>query len=102
MLGGRRTAHPGVIDALDAVIPKLEGERLVRGVALGHHHHARGARVEAVHDAGPQQAPDPREVAAVVEQGVHERAASVARRRVYDQARRLVEHEQRGVLVEDR
>ena len=61
--------------------------RAVRRVALRDHEHARGAAVEAVHDARAQHVADAGEIVAVVQQRVHERAARVPRRRVHDDAR---------------
>jgi hypothetical protein len=54
-----------------------------------------------LHDPGPQHAADRGEPAAVVKQRVHESSARVARRGVHDHVGRLVDHDDRGVLVED-
>ena len=50
---------------------------------------------------GRSSPPMPAQVVAVVQQRVDQRAAGVAGRRVHDHARRLVDHDQVGVLVED-
>ena len=97
----RDPAHERLVDALDAVRVELLGERAVRVVVLRHHDHARRAAVEPVHDPRPQHAADRREVAAVVQQRVHERSARVARRGMHDHVGRLVDHHDRRVLVED-
>ena len=99
-VGARHAAHQRAVDALDAVILELRGERDVRGVALGDDQHARRAAIEPVHDAGPQHAADAGEIAAVVQQRVHERAARVTGRRMHDEPGGLVDHDQVGVLVE--
>jgi hypothetical protein len=69
-------------------------------VVLRDDHDARRAAVEAVDDPRAQLAPDAGEVAAAVEQRVHERAARVARRRVDDEARGLVDDDHVRVLEE--
>ena len=69
---------------------------------LRRHHHARGILVEAVDDPRPALAADAGEaVAAMGEQGVHQRALVVAGRGMDDEPRRLVEHDEVGILVED-
>ena len=52
-------------------------------------------------DAGAQLAADAAQVVDVVEQGVDQRAVGVARGRVDDHARRLVDDDDVGVLVDD-
>ncbi len=72
------------------------------GVGLGHHHQAGGVLVEPVHDAGPLDAADAGQaVAAMGDQRVDQRALGVAGGRMHHQARRLVDHDQRVVLVDD-
>ena len=74
---------------------------LVGGVGLGRHHHAGGLLVQAVDDAGPGHAADPRQaVAAVIEQGVDQGAGLAAGGRVGGHAGRLVDDDQIGVLVQ--
>jgi hypothetical protein len=55
-----------------------------------------------VHDARPALAADAADLGRVVQQRVHERAALHAGTRVHDQARGLLEHEQRVILVHHR
>ncbi len=73
----------------------------VRGVALGGDQYARRAAIQAVHDAGPQHAADAGEVATMVQERVHQRAARMSRRGMHDETRRLVDHDQIRVLVEN-
>ena len=75
-------------------------QRVVRGVVLRDEDHARRVAVEPVHDARPQHAADAREIVAVREDRVHQRRRRVPRRRMHRHARRLVDREQVGVLVE--
>ena len=81
---------------------ELAGELLVRRVVLGDDHQARRAAVEPMDDARPLLAADAAQVVDMVEQGVDERAARVARGRVHDHAGRLVHDDQVVVLVDDR
>ncbi len=79
------------------------GQRVVGQLRLGDHHDAGGVLVQPVHDARAALAADAGErVAAMGEQGVDQGAVLVAGRGVHDQPGRLVEHDQVGVLVEDR
>jgi hypothetical protein len=93
-------AHDGQVDALDAVLAELVREVAMREVTLRDDEHAGGSAVEAVHDARPQHVADAGQVVAVVQQRVDERPAAVSGRRVHDDPRGLVEHDQVLVLVE--
>ena len=52
-------------------------------------------------DAGPQRAADAAEIRDVVQQRIHERVARVTGRGVDNHARRLVDHDQVRILVND-
>ena len=55
--------------------------------------------IETVNDAGPRHTADTAESAfAVMQQGIDERVFFIARRRVNDDSRSLVQHEQRFIL----
>ncbi len=85
---------------LDAIVTgeqQLQTDQ--RGLVLGHHHHARRLAIEPMHDAGAPLAADAgQRIAAVVKERVDQRARLVRRRRMDDQPRRLVEHQQMRVL----
>ena len=85
----------------DLSASKGQRQGLVGAVGLGHHHETGGVLVEAVDDPRARHTADPRQVVAVVKQGVDERAAGVPGRRVDDQTGRFVDHQQLGVLVDD-
>ena len=90
------------IAAVDAVPGELGREPLMGAVGLGRDDQAGGILVDAVDDAGPGDAADPRQAAAaMVEQGVDQRAVEIARRRVDDEPGGLVDHDQMLVLVDD-
>ena len=101
----RRAPDDGEIAALQrafALVGELLAERAVGAVVLGHHHQAGGVLVEPVHDAGPLDAADARQaVAAMGDQRVDQRAGGVAGGRMHHQALRLVDHDERVVLVDD-
>jgi len=78
------------------------GERRVRAIGLGRDHHAAGVLVQPVHDAGPEHAADPRQIAAVVQQRVDQRAAGVTGGGMHDHPGGLVDRDQIGVLEQDR
>ena len=94
---------PGQRDVflLDLAIVKLPRQLLVGLVVLRDHHHARGALVEPMDDARPHFAADAAEILHVMEQRVDERAGRVARGRMHDHARGLVDDHHVGVVEED-
>ena len=100
-----RAPDEGEIAALDAafgLVGELGAERAVGGVGLGHHHQAGGVLVEPVHDARPLDAADAGQaVAAMGDQRVDQRALGVAGGRMHHQALRLVDDDERVVLVDD-
>jgi hypothetical protein len=65
---------------------------------LGHHHQTGGVLVQAVHDTGARHIDDVRHV---VQQGVEQGAISVTGSRVHHQARRLVDHQDVVVFIDD-
>ena len=86
---------------LDRAARELQRERAMGLVALGHHQQAGRALVEPVNDAGAQHAADPGQVRHAGEQRVHQGAARRASAGVDDETGRLVEDQQRPVLVHD-
>ena len=81
---------------------ELTGQMLVGLVILGGDHHTGGVLVETMNDAGPQLATNTREILAVMQQSVDQRAALVSRRRVHHKMSRLVNNDQGGILVKNR
>src|SRR3989449_1189158 len=88
-----REVAPGErgVDALDAPLLDHGGEAAVRRLRLRDEEQARRVAVETMHDAGPALGPG-RERRALPREHVHQRVIPVARARVDDEARRLVEH----------
>ena len=93
--------HQRDVLLLDLAIVELPRQLLVRAVVLRHDHQPGRAAIEPMDDARPQLAADAAQILDVVQQRVHQRARAVARRRMHDHARRLVEHDDVGVLVDD-
>ena len=84
------------------MVGELLGESPMRPVVLGGDEKAGRVLVEPVHDARPLHAADARQaVAAMVDQRVDQRAGGVARTRMHNKSRRLVDDDQLVVLVED-
>ncbi len=96
---GRRSRPRG--RSWSSAAPKGQRQTLVGAVVLGHHQQAGGVLVQAVDDARPLAAADARQVVAVLEQGVDQGAGRVARGRMDDEAGRLLDDEQVGVLEDD-
>ncbi len=90
------------IGLFDLAPTKVEAERLVGSIILRHHHETGGVFVEPVDDPGSGDPADPAEVLAVVEEGVDERTAGIARRRVDDEIRGLVDDQKIFVFEDDR
>ncbi len=77
-------------------------QKPVRAVGFCHHEQSRGLLVETVHHSGSLRLSFTRQCPTPPEQSVHEGATPVTRRGVDDHPGRLVDHEQRLVLVDDR
>lgn len=96
------TRHYGGVEPLDAVILELPGEALMRLVGLGGDQKAGGVFVDAMDYSGAGDAADAGKLpGAVVQQRVDQRAVSIARSGMDDHARRLVDHDEVGVFVDD-
>ena len=84
-----------------AMVGELLGERAMRLVGLGHDQQPAGVLVETVHDARPRHAADARKaVAAMGDERVDEGAACVAGTGMDHEPGRLVDDDQRVVLVD--
>ena len=95
-------ADDRLVDLLHLAGGELGGERQVRLVVLGHDQAAAGFLVEPVDDARARDAADAAQLPrAMVKQRVDERVFLVAGRRMHHQPRRLVQHQQGLVLVQD-
>ncbi len=108
LAGGRVEAAPdeGEIFAFERegapVVGEQQGETQVGRVGLGDDEQAGRVLVEPVDDAGPPHAADPRQARpAMADERVDQRALGVARRRMDDEARRLVDDDEMFVLVDD-
>ena len=92
----------GEILLLDRAGLELRRQLRVRQVGAGHQDHAAGVAVEPVDDARPGRSAAAAQAGAEVKlQGAGQRARPVPARRMHDHARRLVDHHQVLVLVED-
>ena len=78
---------------------QLAHEGRLHGQRLRDDQEAAGVLVEAVDDAGARHAGELRRV---MQERIQQRAVPVAAARVHDETRRLVDHEQCVVLVDDR
>ena len=79
---------------------ELPRQLVVRSVVL-RDDHQQTAAVEAMDDSGPLFTADAAQVADVVEQRVHQRAAGMAGRRMHDHSGRLVDDHEIAILVDD-
>lgn len=94
--------NEGVIGAFDGPGFELRGQRGMRFVGLCRHDKAARILVEAMDDTWPPHATDPRQaIAAMRDQGIHQRSVRLARTRMNCHAGRFVDHQKRIVLVED-
>ena len=84
------------------MVGELLGKTLVRCIGLRHHQQAARVLVDAVDDAGTLDPVDARQLAAaVVEQGIDQRAFQIAGSRVHDHSGGLVDHQEVVVLEHD-
>ena len=89
------------VDAVNLVSLELRGQLVMRGIRLGHDHQARGVLVQPVHDPGPQRSADACQIYAVRQQEIDQRAPAMARSRMHGDAGRLIDDDDRCVLVKD-
>ena len=95
-------AEDRLVDLLHPAGGELGGKRQVRFVVLRHDQAAAGFLVQPMDDARAGDTADAAQPArAVVKQGVDERVFFVTSRRMHYQPRRLVQHQQRLVLIQD-
>ena len=93
--------NDGCVEPFDAASLQSIRQSSVRDVCLGHDEKPGRVPIEAVNDAGPLTSADVREPGQPPEKGVDERPGPVARCRMHDHARCLVDDHERIVLVND-
>ena len=93
--------HHGQIMLFHRARAQLVAQALMRQVVFGHHEKAAGILVQPVHDAGPLHPANAAEILHVIEQGVDQRAAFIARGGMHHHAARLDHHGQVRILIED-
>lgn len=95
-------ANDSVIDLVHAAPGELRRECYVGFISLGHDKAAAGLLIKAVNDSRPSDPADAAELPfAMVEQCVYKRVFLVTGGGMHHQPRRLVEHEQRVILMQD-
>jgi hypothetical protein len=100
--GPRNAVHYREIAAIDRMRRELLCEAFMGDVGLGDDQKARRVLVDAVDDARPGNAADPRQTAgAMVKQRIDQSPVEIAGGGMDDQPRRLVDDEQVLVLEED-
>lgn len=94
--------HRRCIESVDAVRLELLSQPFMSLVRLGNDQKARSILVDAMDDAGASDAANSRQVApTMVKQGVDQRSIKVTRRRVHDQSRGLIHHDEIGIFMYD-
>ena len=93
--------HHGQIALVHGALPQLFAQAFVSLIVFGDHQKAAGILIQPVDDAGPLDPADAAQIVHGVQQGVHQRAGLVARRRMHHHAPRLVDHRYILVLVKD-
>ena len=93
-----RTVNQRQVPLPDHPAGELAGEMIVRLLRLGHHQESRGPFVQPVDDSGPHRLL-PAQFLQMVGQGVGQGPTPIAGSRVDHLSRRLVHHQQPGVLV---
>ena len=84
------------------MVGELLGKRAMGFVGLGHDQQAARVLVEAMDDAGPGHAADARQAwPAMGDERIDEGAVDIARARMHDEPRRLVDDDEGIVLIDD-
>ena len=96
--GGYHADHDAFVDPADAAALQLCDQLRLRLNGLGHHHKAGGVLVQAVHDTRTRHIDNVRHV---VQQGVEQGAIGMTGSRMHHQARRLVDHQDIVVFIDD-
>ena len=79
----------------------LFGQGYMGVVVLRDNHDAAGILIQPVHDAGTDHAVDPRQIPAVKQQRIDQRACVMPRRRVHHHAPGFVKHDHIVVFIDD-
>jgi len=82
--------HERQINLFNLSFGELLRKRMVGGIGFGHHDAAAGLLVEPMDDPWALDSADYRDSAAVVEQGINDRAIGIARAWMHDEPGRLV------------
>ena len=99
---GRQAPGERQVGAVEITRGEGFGQGAVGPVRLRHDHDARGVLVEPMDNARPLFATDARQVVPRMgQQRIDQRAVQIARRRMHDEARGLVQHDQVGILEQD-
>ena len=81
---------------------ELLRETLMRGIGFGDDEQARGVLVQSMHDAGPLDAANAGKTASAMgDERINERPGSMSGRRMHDEPRRLIYHDQIIVFIDD-
>ena len=95
---GNHTHHDGLVDAADGASLELFDQLGLRLESLGHHHQAGGVLVQAMHDTGTRNVD---QIGYAVQQCIEQGTVLMAGRRMHHQPRRLVQHQDLLILVDD-
>jgi hypothetical protein len=71
-------------------------------IVFGDDHHAGSIFVQSVYDPWSQDAIDAGEIVTMIKQGVDQRTGGISISRMNDHARRLIDHDDRWILIKDR
>ena len=98
----RHTPHQRLVDTRDGMGRKLLAEARMRLLGLRGDHEARRVLVDAMHDARPEFPANARQrIPAMGNQRIHQRAITIARRRMHNKARLLVDDDDVLVFKDD-
>src|SRR5690554_1119212 len=95
---GHYAVDHGLVFPPHAALLQLSHDIGLGGDGFGHDHEAGGVLVEPVHDTGTGHLSN---IGAVVQQGIHQRAAVMPCCRMYHQPGRLVDHHDRIIFIDD-
>ncbi len=101
MMPARRTPAPCQVLSIQIMAGKHIAQSAVGNFAFSDHHATGCILIESVHDTGALSAVDARQIAAVVEQGMHKGAVIVAVSRMDNHAGWFIDNEQMLIFKQD-
>ena len=93
--------HHGQIGTLRRLRLNLLRQRHMRRIILRANHNAAGVLIQTMHNARTDNTVDARQILAMIQQRIHQRAAVIAGSRMHHHAARLIDNHDVIILIDD-